>query len=165
MLWLGQNNPEKRVLSYLLCAPMLMIVARYAWVGYHTPTEEDALDNYSRNPEYCGRCAYSLTGNITGACPECGWTIPTAPLLIESSDWSAWWRKWRIDYVRHWRWHLFSYAVFAIFFFITAAYFLSQEKTGGAAVMAIMAVHFSINTFRVASYVLRSWSISSTSTS
>jgi hypothetical protein len=24
----------------------------------------------------CGRCGYDLTGNISGACPECGWHLP-----------------------------------------------------------------------------------------
>jgi hypothetical protein len=24
----------------------------------------------------CGQCGYDLTGNLSGVCPECGWTIP-----------------------------------------------------------------------------------------
>ena len=24
----------------------------------------------------CGQCGYDLTGNASGICPECGWTIP-----------------------------------------------------------------------------------------
>ena len=24
----------------------------------------------------CGQCAYDLTGNVSGICPECGWKIP-----------------------------------------------------------------------------------------
>jgi hypothetical protein len=28
------------------------------------------VDN--RNPRYCGSCRYDLSGNVSGACPECG---------------------------------------------------------------------------------------------
>jgi hypothetical protein len=29
-------------------------------------------------PMTCGQCGYSLTGNLSGRCPECGTTIPSA---------------------------------------------------------------------------------------
>ena len=31
---------------------------------------------YEREPGFCSRCGYNLTGNVSGVCPECGWKLP-----------------------------------------------------------------------------------------
>ena len=35
-----------------------------------------ALARHREHQMECGRCGYSLTGNVSGTCPECGWRLP-----------------------------------------------------------------------------------------
>lgn len=51
------------VLFFLLALPLLYIASRKA---YHSAREEGL---------YCRKCAYNLTGNLSGVCPECGTSI------------------------------------------------------------------------------------------
>lgn len=37
--------------------------------------EKEFRENYMADPTRCGRCGYNLTGNTSGVCPECGWTL------------------------------------------------------------------------------------------
>jgi len=37
------------------------------------------------NRPYCHECAYELTGNVTGVCPECG-TVNKAPERVANSN-------------------------------------------------------------------------------
>jgi hypothetical protein len=71
--------------------------------SYRKPNEKDADRHFGQNPRHCGRCDYDLTGNVSGVCPECGWTIPSTPMRVEDPHWQWWWRQWRIDYLEHWR--------------------------------------------------------------
>ena len=155
MLMLGQMNPEKRTLSYLLCLPLLVVIFRFAWMILHEPTEADAVENFAHDREHCGRCGYSVTGNVTGICSECGWTYPDGPLPAEEPDWSAWWRKWRIHYLRHYRWHLFSYIGIGFFCLGMAVWFWMQGSTPSAVVIGLLGVHLCINAFRVIDYLRR----------
>lgn len=36
------------------------------------------LDRRRILPGHCGKCAYDLTGNVTGRCPECGEAVPSS---------------------------------------------------------------------------------------
>jgi hypothetical protein len=155
VLWLGQINPEKRTMSYLAAVPIIVVTLRFGWLILHEPTEADAVANFAHDREHCGRCGYSLIGNVTGRCSECGWTLPTGPLPTEEPDWSAWWRKWRIEYLRHWVWNVSSYIGIGLYCFMLAALFWSQDRVPSAVVMGLLGVHLSINAVRVISYLRR----------
>jgi len=34
-------------------------------------------------PPHCSRCGYDLTGNLSGTCPECGYTLPLEPPAVK----------------------------------------------------------------------------------
>src|SRR4051812_13735782 len=58
MMWVGQLQPERATLSYLLSVPLLVVCWRLAWLILHEPTEADALANFAHDREHCGRCGY-----------------------------------------------------------------------------------------------------------
>ena len=155
ILLMGQIRPDKQMMSILLSLPMIVITLRFGWLVLHEPTEADFAANFAHDREHCGKCGYSVTGNLTGRCSECGWIFPTGALRKEEPDWSAWWRKWRIDFVRGWRWHLSSYIGLGLYFFVLGAIFWSQDKRGSAVVISLLGVHFSINAVRVIAYLRR----------
>lgn len=64
-------------------------------------SEHQARHLYKQDPGHCGRCEYDLTGNTTGICPECGWTLNAEP--PDSPGWAMWWRQWKIDRLHNWK--------------------------------------------------------------
>lgn len=69
-------------------------------------------EDFVANPRYCARCGYDLTGNVSGVCPECGWTLPSdCPALASRApatdpEWPLFWKQWRIGHLEQWRTHL-----------------------------------------------------------
>jgi hypothetical protein len=155
MLWTGQVDPEKTTLSYLLSVPVIVVTLRFLWLILHEPTEADAVNNFAHDRQHCGRCGYSLTGNVSGRCSECGWDFPTGSLPAEEPDWSAWWRKWRIEYLRHYVWNLSSYIGIGLYCLAMAGVFWSQDKVPSAVVIGLLGIHLCINAIRVAAYLRR----------
>lgn len=49
-------------------------------VGFMGVKNEDVLRKL--NPNLCRQCAYDLTGNVSGRCPECGTDLPRAAAAI-----------------------------------------------------------------------------------
>src|SRR4051794_16658060 len=76
ILWVGQMRPDKHTLSFLLVPPLIVIAGKYGWTIFHEPTEADVINCFAHDREHCGRCGYSVIGNVTGRCPECGWIFP-----------------------------------------------------------------------------------------
>jgi hypothetical protein len=150
ILWFGQANPQMQTRSYLLAPPVIVVMLRYLWLILHEPTEADVVANFAHDREHCGRCGYSLTGNVTGRCSECGWDFPTGPLPTEDPDWSAWWRKWRIEYLRHFAWHLCFYIGIGLYSLALAVLFWSQGERAPAVVIGLLGIHLCINAIRVA---------------
>ena len=155
MLYLGTVDPRMKVMTYLMCLPLIIVALRFVWLILHEPTEGDAVENFAHDREHCGKCGYSVTGNVTGICPECGWVYPIGELTVEESDWSAWWRKWRIKYLRHTLWHLSSYLGIGSFCLAMAAVFWAKDDLIPAVMIALLGIHLSINAIRVIDYLRR----------
>jgi ribosomal protein L37E len=155
ILAMGQIRPDLRMTSVLLAIPVIVFSLRFAYVLWHEPTEDDAIASFAEDREHCGRCGYSVIANATGRCSECGWDFPTGTLRIEDREWTAWWKKWRIGYMRHHRWHLFSYIGLGLYFFFIAAVFWSQDKRPQAFVLSLVGVHNLVNGIRVIEYFCR----------
>ena len=49
-------------------------------VGLMGVKDEDVVRLLS--PNLCRKCAYNLTGNVSGRCPECGTPIPQAAVAV-----------------------------------------------------------------------------------
>jgi hypothetical protein len=155
ILAVGQIRPDKRVLSYLVSAPLMVIVLRFAWEAFREPTESDAISCFAHDRERCGRCGYSVTGNVTGRCPECGWIYPVGEMRAEDPDWSAWWRKWRIGYLHKYLWHLSSYLGMGLYFLVLSLIFWMWGELPSAVLSALVGIHLCINGFRVIGYLRR----------
>lgn len=66
VVWREQNGYYS--LSIPLWIPSLLFLAFSAWL-YHRAKRRPGLRE-------CGNCGYSLKGNASGVCPECGTPIP-----------------------------------------------------------------------------------------
>jgi len=86
ILYLGQTSHGLQAMFSLMCLPLVVVALRFAWLIFHEPTEADAIENFAHDREHCGKCGYSVTGNMTGTCPECAWVYPTGELPVEESD-------------------------------------------------------------------------------
>jgi hypothetical protein len=51
------------------------ILGQGFYLAYRPHREDEFALNYKLDPAHCGRCGYDLTGNTSGVCPECGWTL------------------------------------------------------------------------------------------
>ena len=58
--------PLRTVPIAFACLPTLWLIQK-AW-----PFQQDELAHERRRKGQCLRCGYSLTGNTSGICPECG---------------------------------------------------------------------------------------------
>lgn len=79
-----------------------VITLAVAYFAYRPITERDLLARYRVRPGYCPRCDYNLTGNTSGRCPECGWTLPEFGPRTERPDWTTIWLlggRYDIDYL------------------------------------------------------------------
>jgi len=66
----GDSNDEMTepvVVPYLLLAGIVPALALGRWVLVRLRSEVLVEQGC------CGKCGYSLTGNVSGVCPECGW--------------------------------------------------------------------------------------------
>lgn len=121
--------------------------------GWRKPSAKDHLKNYAQDSGHCGQCGYDLTGNVSGICPECGWSIPAAPVQAESLVWVQWWNGWEIAYLENWRRSLLSMIVLVAAFGGLAAWFLYGTPGPIMAILPIlMAIHFALNIVRVIAY-------------
>ena len=124
---------------------------------FQRQTENDIKANYARDPAHCGRCSYDLTGNTSGICPECGWTIPQEPVQYQRPDWACWWKQWQIDYLDNWRRKLagitFWMVIFAVLG-IVGLFFYAQSYTVSI-LSFLMSLMFAINFIRIIAYARR----------
>lgn len=133
-------------------ALVLLMALLFARTQLRTPSEHEVLQNFAADRTHCGRCEYDLTGNVSGVCPECGWTIPCGDLDADTPGWAMWWRKWEIEHLRNWR-RMLAFTVSLSLVFATMAiaswYFL---KSSGVVMAAAMSANFALNSARVISY-------------
>ncbi len=124
-----------------------------AYQALRKPAAKDHLKNYAQDPGHCGQCGYDLTGNVSGICPECGWSIPAAPVQAESLVWVHWWNGWEIAYLENWRRSLLSMLVLVAAFGGLTVWFLYGTPGPIMAILPIlMAIHFALNIVRVIAY-------------
>ncbi len=62
------------LVSILLLCTLLLILSIVRW--RELGSEKYFRRLYEREPGFCSRCGYNLTGNVSGVCPECGWNLP-----------------------------------------------------------------------------------------
>jgi len=62
------------LLAIALPCTLLLVTSIIRWRELRSEKHYRRL--YKREPGFCGRCGYDLTGNISGVCPECGWKPP-----------------------------------------------------------------------------------------
>jgi uncharacterized paraquat-inducible protein A len=62
------------LLSILLLSMLLLCLSIIRWRELGSEKHYQRL--YEREPGFCSRCGYNLTGNVSGVCPECGWKLP-----------------------------------------------------------------------------------------
>ena len=64
------NSEEVAVPCWFLCTLTAILPAIWLWRrNRHRPATGDGMP-------HCAKCDYSLTGNVSGICPECGTPIP-----------------------------------------------------------------------------------------
>lgn len=141
--------------GFLLVAVSVMLGSvLVSWL--RTPPPHEAIQNFAVDRGHCGKCEYDLTGNTSGVCPECGWTIPGGELDVDSPGWAIWWRKWDIHHLRNWR-RTLAALIWAVMSFVAvgaamAVYF----GIGAAMLMMLMVANFGVNIVRVIGYARRS---------
>lgn len=148
---------------HMLLVPWLAVLVSADLAFMRRRTDRDFATNYEKDPGHCGRCAYDLTGNESGICPECGWRPAGPSDPLESAKWGMWWREWRIPHLYNWRNSLYATLVPAIALAALAAYFMWHVSLGvmrdvnlGMAVMLVLLViHMLINSVRVIDYARR----------
>lgn len=130
-----------------------VFVLLIGYQAFRALSEREQLKNFALEPKRCGRCEYDLTGNVTGVCPECGWTIPPSPPEVEKPTWGMWWTGWDIEYLEDWRKTLWSMiAILVMFAGLTAWFVIALRATFVTVLPALMCVHFGINIARVVAY-------------
>jgi hypothetical protein len=144
----------------LMPAAFLVVVVGYTLWAIRPSTERDHQKNFALKPGFCGRCDYDLTGNTTGICPECGWSIPEKPIPVEDPNWQRWWRGWRIDYLEHWRWRLTLRVILLvvltwIVFSTIQPFHRSDETTYRYGILALIWVPLFPNIIRLFTYAVR----------
>ena len=72
------SNPYMTVTAVPLWMPFLVFALPTGFLWYRR--RQQPLG------DHCPRCAYNLTGNISGRCPECGATTPTPATDAESRE-------------------------------------------------------------------------------
>ena len=124
-----------------------------AYAAYRRQTEADAQKNFAYDRRRCGRCAYDLTGNVSGVCSECGWAIPEEPVRVESVDWALWWRNWEIAHLEDWRKRLGG-AAFSLVFVVgaTMAGVAYTKNVAIAIAGGFISVHIAITVIRIIAY-------------
>lgn len=139
---------------FFLCWAVFLVSMGYQ--AFRKPSAKDHLRNFIQDPRHCGQCGYDLTGNTSGTCPECGWSIPQASAPIERPRWVFWWNGWQIDYLDDWRKSLANMAIITLMFAGLAAWFgLRAASVPFALLPAVLAIHFGINAVRVVAYARR----------
>ncbi len=120
-------------------------------------SDQDADLNYLRHPGHCGRCAYDLSGNVNGICPECGWKIPGPSHRCEDPEWVHWWHGWEIAHLSNWPKTLANVGCGTIGCAAITVWAMTQGVDGisGMVLATTMCLHFLINTLRVIDYARR----------
>ncbi len=126
-----------------------------AYSAFRKPSPHEFLQNFAQDPQHCGGCGYDLTGNVSGICPECGWSIPASPPVVESLTWALWWKEWEIPYLRNWRRTLLNMIVITAMFLGVTMWLFVFRPSLFVIVPALMTIHFIMNIFRVAEYARR----------
>ncbi len=76
LLWYADN--ELTTWHEVLCLPHALATSVLAGIPLAYFTSLAARRRHRRRHHRCQRCAYDLTGNTSGVCPECGTAISTA---------------------------------------------------------------------------------------
>jgi hypothetical protein len=151
-LWTTPILPQYRWFMALMLAGIVLSSARVLYPLLRSPGDREWMSHYAVDTAHCGRCGYDLTANISGTCPECGWTIPTEPPEIDV-DSPGWWRRWRIEHLRRWPLTLASLLVrWAITMALAVAVLIYLRLAVYAVIIGLLAVPSSINIVRVAWY-------------
>lgn len=137
--------------SYPLMVCAAVFILSKAYSAFKLPSDRDLLQNHARDPGHCGRCNYDLTGNVSGICPECEWTIPLVPVQVEGL-WAFWWSKWEIEYLDNWRRTLAMTSFFALVFFGLSIFIIMRNAGLMAILPAFMCLNMIINSIRVTRY-------------
>ncbi len=95
---------QGRPTNWWALLPVGLALVLAAWFGFRPIRERDLRVMYLLRPRYCPQCDYDLTGNTSGRCPECGWTLPIYGSRDERPDWPI--RgfaeaRWKIDYLEN----------------------------------------------------------------
>ena len=74
LAWYGwtQLMAGQRFLGCLFCGGAVLQVFVSWHLAFRKLSRAEIEQNHKLDPEHCGKCGYSLTGNTSGVCPECG---------------------------------------------------------------------------------------------
>jgi len=148
-------------IAILLVGAMLALLATSGYVAFlRKPSERDVVVNYAMDRGHCGQCGYDLTGNVSGACPECGWQIPRSELKWERQWELVWFRPWRISYLHNWRTSLLCCALGTLYFaaLVPTAWFGMRDWWDAlmfSIVVGMAAAYFMIHAVRIIDYARR----------
>jgi len=81
---------DNGAIAFAIVAVPTAVLAILCWIVNKTLDTPDAIRGLRSDRRMaqglCGHCGYSLAGNVSGTCPECGTSIPKIPTTPKSGN-------------------------------------------------------------------------------